>query len=137
MSELQTLFAFGKDSVPHTTAARADIPGNVADKAALLATLARQLGFPNYFGNNWDAFEECIRDLSWLPHGPVLVVHADVPLVGDPASAMTYVAILNDAANKMARSEGRPLLVAFPPQHRDRVMWLLRADEARSNRRAD
>jgi len=25
------------------------------------------LQFPWYFGENWPAFDECIRDLSWLP----------------------------------------------------------------------
>ncbi|WLB85164.1 barstar family protein [Bradyrhizobium elkanii] len=36
----------------------------MTSKAALLATLAAQLRLPDYFGNTWDAFEECIRDLS-------------------------------------------------------------------------
>lgn len=36
-------------------------------KAAVLAEFARRLGFPAYFGHNWDAFDECFRDLAWQP----------------------------------------------------------------------
>ena len=39
----------------------------VFDKASFLKTFADTLAFPNYFGNNWDAFEECIRDLAPAP----------------------------------------------------------------------
>ena len=41
----------------------ADIPS----KDALLGHFAQELGFPDYFGYNWDALEECLRDLQWLP----------------------------------------------------------------------
>ena len=49
------------------------------DKAAFLAACARDLHFPDYFGGNWDAFEECLRDFGT---GPTLLVWtgaADVP----------------------------------------------------------
>ena len=39
----------------------------VASEAGLLAELARAFRFPDYFGGNWDAADECLRDLSWLP----------------------------------------------------------------------
>jgi RNAse (barnase) inhibitor barstar len=51
------------------------------DKDSFLAAAARDLGFPEYFGGNWDAFEECVRDFA-AQRTPVLVVWtgaADVP----------------------------------------------------------
>lgn len=51
------------------------------DKDSFLAAAARDLGFPDYFGGNWDAFEECVRDFA-ADRAPVLVVWtgaADVP----------------------------------------------------------
>ncbi|HIX44475.1 MAG TPA: barstar family protein [Candidatus Kurthia intestinigallinarum] len=30
---------------------------------ALFKTFSKKLAFPDYFGKNWDAFNECINDL--------------------------------------------------------------------------
>ena len=37
------------------------------DKTTFLAAAAATMAFPAYFGYNWDAFEECVNDLSWVP----------------------------------------------------------------------
>ena len=42
-------------------------------KGELLAEFGRALEFPDYFGQNWDALQECLTDLSWLP-GDIYVV---------------------------------------------------------------
>ena len=34
-------------------------------KAAMLAGIAQALAFPDWFGGNWDALEDCLQDLSW------------------------------------------------------------------------
>lgn len=34
-------------------------------KDAMLAAIATALDFPDWFGGNWDALEECLTDLSW------------------------------------------------------------------------
>jgi len=39
----------------------------VANEGELLAELARGFRFPDYFGGNWDAVNDCLRDLEWLP----------------------------------------------------------------------
>jgi RNAse (barnase) inhibitor barstar len=41
----------------------------------LLARLAEALRFPDYFGQNWDAVDDCLCDMEWLPAtGYVLIV---------------------------------------------------------------
>ena len=47
----------------------------VTTKEEFLTEVAQALKFPGYYGRNWDAFDECIRDLEWLPaRGYVLVL---------------------------------------------------------------
>jgi hypothetical protein len=36
-----------------------------AEKALLLKNIAAALEFPDWFGANWDALEDCLCDLSW------------------------------------------------------------------------
>lgn len=41
----------------------------VTNSDALHELLASKLGFPHYYGRNWDAFDECISDAELpLPH---------------------------------------------------------------------
>jgi RNAse (barnase) inhibitor barstar len=47
---------------------------DVASKRALMHKIAATLGFPDSFGQNWDALEDCLTDLSWCDaQGHVLV----------------------------------------------------------------
>lgn len=53
----------------------AQINGSVAEtRTAFLNQTARLLQFPDYFGHNWDAFDECIRDLEWLPASGYVII---------------------------------------------------------------
>ncbi len=71
-----------------------DLPGfmrldarALGDRGSLLAALGAVLDFPDYYGVNWDALEECLSDLSWR-EGPVrlLVEHAGALAADDLAT---------------------------------------------------
>ena len=52
----------------------ADFSGITTDRD-LFAKVSVALKFPDYFGNNWDAMNECLTDLEWFPaKGYVLLV---------------------------------------------------------------
>lgn len=38
----------------------------IIDQNSFFKEFATVLNFPNYFGHNWDAFYDCITDLSWI-----------------------------------------------------------------------
>jgi len=67
--------------------------------ANLFAEFAQALKFPDYFGHNWDALEECLADLEWLPaKGYILLVtNAEGVLPEDEEEYETFLEILRDA----------------------------------------
>ena len=67
--------------------------------AGLLIEFARVMDFPDYFGHNWDALEECLADLEWLPaKGYVLLINDAVQVLpNDEEEYETFLEILRDA----------------------------------------
>jgi RNAse (barnase) inhibitor barstar len=65
--------------------------------AALFDEFAAALQFPCYFGDNWDALDECLTDLEWLPAG-------------------SYVFLITNSTH---------LLEADAPDHLDKLLHLL------------
>jgi hypothetical protein len=100
-------FTDGEPSAPGTR--RIDVPAHLATKAELLDFLAKAFPLPAYFGHNWDALEECLLDLTWLPHPKIALIHHDIPLAPTPPDQQLYLRIL--AAAVKASSQ---LHVTFP-----------------------
>jgi RNAse (barnase) inhibitor barstar len=46
-------------------------------KDEILQRIATALRFPDWFGGNWDALEDCLDDLSWQPAQGWLVLFRD------------------------------------------------------------
>jgi hypothetical protein len=70
------------------------VPVGIRSKAELLEAFASAGHFPDYFGWNWDALQDCLRDLSWICSRRVVVMHRDLPLLDDPAECRIYLEIL-------------------------------------------
>ena len=65
----------------------------------LLSECARALDFPDYFGHNWDALEECLADLEWLPAKGYILLITDAAQVlpDDEEEYETFLEVLRDA----------------------------------------
>jgi hypothetical protein len=99
----------------------ARVPARTRGKRELLALLARQLGFPHYFGSNWDALDDCLRDLGWLPAGKrVVILHEAMPL-RDADQRRTYLDVLQRAVSAWPPGEDHELLAVFPANARTAV----------------
>jgi RNAse (barnase) inhibitor barstar len=85
---------------------------NIARKEQLLHHVATVLRFPEHFGDNWDALEECLTDLEWVEAGGYVLYydHIDAFLAAQPEQFETLVEILRDAVQSW-KEDGTPMIV--------------------------
>jgi hypothetical protein len=84
---------------------------DVTDKVGLLRRIAARLGFPAWFGENWDALEDCLTDLSWREgDGDVLVVEGFQFLSAEDLGVL--VDVMSSAAEFWA-GRGKPFFAVF------------------------
>jgi RNAse (barnase) inhibitor barstar len=118
-------FIFGTyESIPPGTDVRR-VPAGLESKQSLLKALDEILGLPDYFGQNWDALEECLLDLRWMPPGPLALLHEDLPLRKDSKALAIYLEVLSDAVERWKMDGSRAFLVVFPPASKSAVSALL------------
>ena len=98
--------------------------------ATLFAEFARALEFPDYFGHNWDALEECLADLEWLPAKGYILLITDAAQVlsNDETEYETFLEILCDAGEAwgsgqagIGAREAIPFHVLFAVSERERA----------------
>lgn len=115
-----------KDQYNTDVSYKAEISAGLQTKGDLLEELYNKLKFPDYFGGNWDALDECIKDLTWLPGGDVIISHKDVPLSSNKVELKTYLGILSDTVEKWNEKGIRKLIVLFPQQFEDSIRKALK-----------
>lgn len=99
------------------------IPAKARGKQKLLGVLSSRLQFPRYFGGNWDALDECLRDLSWLTGvSHVTIVHDGLPFSEQGEQLTTYVKLLADVVAERRKAARAPTLdVVFSTRAREAV----------------
>lgn len=85
---------------------------NARDKLAFLNAVAVALGFPDWFGQNWDAFYDCLTERAADAGGDLVIVFDDVSGFArvDPEEFATAADALRDAAEYWDE-QGRRLIV--------------------------
>ena len=96
----------------------------------LFTEFARALDFPDYFGHNWDALEECLADLEWLPAKGYILLITDAAQVlpNDEDEYETFLEILSDAGEAwgngqagMGTRRATPFHVLFAVSEREKA----------------
>lgn len=72
----------------------------VRSKEELLRGIAEALSFPDWFGENWDALEDCLTDLSWgeAPGYVLLLDNCGGFSRADPEAFETALEVFDGAA---------------------------------------
>ncbi|MEX0275695.1 MAG: barstar family protein [Flavobacteriaceae bacterium] len=77
-------------------------------KSDALSEIAKNLMFPQHFGNNLDALEDCLTDLSWIGKNKVILIINDFDyFLKDESSDLkeTFLEIFKDTEKEWETSE--------------------------------
>jgi hypothetical protein len=81
---------------------------NMNSARGLFNEFAAALQFPCYFRNNWNAFDECIADLEWLPGNGyfIMIVDGSHMLRDEPDELAVFFRIMRSVAQEWEDARG-------------------------------
>ncbi len=97
---------------------------DITTRDQLFERYAAGLSFPDYFGWNWDALDECLRDFHWLRQKRVVIIHEGLPSLPEKEMRV-YLAILKRAVEDWCGDAAHELQVVFPANTERCVLDLL------------
>jgi hypothetical protein len=102
----------GQDSKPAVRTIRSR---KCRTRAALFDEMGAALQFPYYFGENWDALDEVITDLSWHDEAAFLLLFsgAEVLLADAPKSDLALLVQALAGAHEYWQKDSVPFYAAF------------------------
>lgn len=84
---------------------------NINSKDELLRTFKDDLKFP-YFGNNWDALLDCLRNLDWINNNDIVIYHEEIPNLNEK-DLDTYIEILCYAVSAWREDSSKSFSIYF------------------------
>ncbi|OHC64882.1 MAG: hypothetical protein A2045_04590 [Rhodocyclales bacterium GWA2_65_20] len=94
------------------------------DKAGLLDAIGKAMGFPDWFGHNFDALADCLNDMAWRPADGyfVLLDHCDGIHGNAESDFVATLQIFEQAADEW-REQSVPFW-CFVEMQADGINWL-------------
>ncbi|MDZ4684719.1 MAG: barstar family protein [Planctomycetaceae bacterium] len=83
-------------------------------KRELFGSLKRQLGFPDHFGWNWDALNDCLHEIV----EPIAIIHDGLPFGEQSQSRRIYLELLRG----LVESDSSLWTIVFPSDVRNIVL---------------
>jgi RNAse (barnase) inhibitor barstar len=87
---------------------------DIRSKEEFLNKSALALRFPEYFGHNWDALQDCLTDMSWVEAKGYMVLYDRCEQFAErsPQEFATVLEIFKESA-EFWRTQGKPWFVVL------------------------
>lgn len=86
----------------------------------LFDALSENLRFPDYFGRNWDAVNDCLNDLMWIDKKNIVILH-DSSINLEEEDFNIYVDILHNTILSWLSDTEHTLRVVFRIDYKERI----------------
>lgn len=102
------------------------IPAGINSRKHLFRLLREQLNFPDYFGENWDALQDCLTDFHWLTGvNSIRIVHEGLPFYPGWKKRRIYLDILKTVLLSWRGEMDLRIEIWFPATARAEIESLL------------
>lgn len=96
------------------------VTDEIATSKQLFQLFYDELGLPGYFGFNWNALRDCLRDFHGIKQKIIVVLHEKLPQI--PNSEMPiYLDTLREAVISWTSDQKHTLVVIFSDSDRTNV----------------
>jgi len=102
----------------------AKMNSRVVNESELFRDFYEKLKFPGYFGFNWDALWDCLRDLHWIDQKEINIVYDNLPS-SDKYLSKKILKFLIEASNDWHNDEEHYLVITFPLSKQKEIQSLL------------
>lgn len=100
------------------------VPENVSSLIQLMQGIADVLSFPAYFGQNWNALYDCLRDFHWVDRKNIILIHKELPALTN-IDLKIYLETLRDAVFDWKSDEIHKFHVIFDKSVEQTVINML------------
>lgn len=124
MSIIPFEFRSHADSTSDSNTLVVHVPTGLTTDAELFRLFEREVRLPDYFGENWNALDETLRDLHWVSERKLIFVHDDLP--GLPTDSLRiYLEVLANAVNSWEAYPEHEIAVIFPENTKAQIASFL------------
>lgn len=103
------------------------VPKDLSTADSLLQAVAKALLFPGYFGHNWNALYDCLRDFHWTSQKDVVLIHSDLPALDDDELKI-YLKTLQEASASWKPGESHTFIAVFDPSLKHAILSMLQVE---------
>ncbi len=101
-----------------------DIQQQIGSQNELYDMYKRTVTFPDYFGDNWDAFFDVLKDFSWVPQENIIIRHFFLPVLPDN-ELRVYLEILADSVEFWTKFDRHKMVVYFSIEAEEKIKELM------------